>query len=159
MLPSEILRQEISKKYNVNLERYAWNEEFQKIIFSIELDDYLEKNAKSLEEIYRNGFNIGYCGLTSRYIARGFEEAELCYGKAKLLVGTKKAPNGEHAWTIINGNLIDSTLMIFLPIEIAKELGYKEEKRIAHSSARMLSEYDIYDVEFDIKKKEKQKTH
>ena len=54
-----------------------------------ELDEYLEENAKTLGEVYEKGFNIGHCGLTSRYIARRFEEANMYCGKAKLLVGTK----------------------------------------------------------------------
>ena len=148
MLPSEKLRKEISKKYKIDLERYAWPEQLKKMIFSIELDDHLEENATTLEEIYEKGYNIGHCGLTSRYIARKFEEANMYFGKAQLLVGTKNSPNGEHAWTIIEGFLVDSTLMLLIPVTEAVQLGYSFEKKLAYQSARTLSEYDIYDLEY-----------
>ena len=149
MLPSEELRKEISQLYNINLEKFAWSEELKKQILSIKLDEELETNAETLEEIYTLGYNIGHCGLTSRYIAKQFNEAKLFYGKAKLLVGTKSAPNGEHAWTTINDFLIDTTLMLCIPITEIIKLGYITEKEIAHDSARMLSEYDRYDNDFE----------
>ena len=152
MLPSEILRKTLSQKYNINLEQYAWNEELKKEIFSIKLDEYLESEASILEEIFTQGFNIGHCGLTSRYIARQYDEAKLYYGKADLLIGTKSAPNGEHAWTTIDNYLIDTTLMICIPITKAKDLGYTTEKELAYESARMLPEFDVYDLEYKKKK-------
>ena len=56
----------------------------------------------------------------------------------------------------INGYLIDSTLMICIPLSEATQLGYIPEKNIAHDSARMLSEYDLYDMEY--RKLEQQNT-
>lgn len=152
MLPSELMREEISKKYNVDLEKYAWPEQFKEMILSIKLDEDYETSAKILREIYEHGFNIGHCGLTSRYIARRFEEATLYYGKANLLVGTKSSKNGEHAWTTIDGFLIDSTLMLLIPMSEAVNLGYISEKKIEYKSARMLSEYDVYDIEYEKEK-------
>jgi len=149
MLPSELLKKEISRKYNVNLEQYSWTEDFKQQIFSIDLDEFLEPNANTLGEIYSYGFNIGHCGLTSRYVVRAFDDARLFYGKSSLLVDTKNAPNGEHAWVVLNDFVIDTTLMICVPIDKAKELGYVQEKEIAPYSARMLSEYDVYDLEFN----------
>ena len=157
MLPSEELRQEISAKYNINLEEYKWNEEFQQSIFEIELDKILEEHASTLGEIYKKGFNIGHCGLTSRYLAKKFNTATLYYGIATILTGTKNSPNGEHAWTTLDGYLIDSTLMIAIPLELIHELGYTPESQIAHSSARMLSEYDVYDHEFNEENKKNYK--
>ena len=129
MLPSEKLRKEIEETHNLNLEKYAWNAHLKQQIFSIELDDTIETQATNLKEIYEHGFNIGHCGLTSRYICRRFDAAKLFYGKASLLVGTKSSPNGEHAWTNINGLVIDTTLMICMRENLAKELscevGYK----------------------------------
>ena len=148
MLPAEKLREEVSKNYKIDLEKYAWPEQFKKMIFSIELDDHLEENANTLEEIYEKGYNIGHCGLTSRYIARKFEEANMYCGKARLLVGTKNSPNGEHAWTTIEGFLVDSTLMLLIPVSEAVQLGYTFEKKLAYQSARILSEYDVYDLEY-----------
>jgi len=152
MLPSEILRLEISKKYNIDLEKYKWSSSLLTSIFSIELDKYLETHASTLEEIYKYGFNIGHCGLTSRYIARNYSQATLYYGTASLLIGTNSSPQGEHSWITINDYLIDTTLMICIPLDISKSLGYIPEKQIDYESARILSEYDTYDNEFEINK-------
>lgn len=151
MLPSDILRREISKKYNINLEQYVWTEEFKKKIFEINLDKNLEESADNLKDIFQQGFNIGHCGLTSRYIAIQFETAKLYYGEAKLLKGTINSPNGEHAWTTINNYLIDTTLMINIPLSQIQELGYIPKKEIAYDSAKVLSEYDTYEQEFSNK--------
>lgn len=149
MLPSEELRQSISETYNIDLNKYAWNEEFKKQVLSTKLDKELELHANTLEDIYQLGFNIGHCGLTSRYICIRFKEATLYYGNASLLVGTPNSPNGEHAWTVINEYLIDSTLMICIPLSEATNLGYIPQKQVASDSARMLSEYDLYDLEYE----------
>ena len=98
MLPSEWLRRDISKKCDVNLEQYAWREQFSELVFKIELYESLETNAK------------------------------MYYGKADLLKGTKNAPNGEHTWTIVEDFLIDTTLMFLIPVNDAVKLGYLSEK-------------------------------
>lgn len=149
MLPSELLRNELSQLYKINLEQYAWSETLKHQIFKTKLDKELEENADTLEEIFIKGYNIGHCGLTSRYVARQFKDANLFYGKARLLIGTENAPNGEHAWTTINNYLIDTTLMICIPLTETAKLGYIPEKEIAHDSARILSEYDRYDNEYE----------
>ena len=148
MLPSEELRQTISAKYNIDLEQFAWPTKLKEQILSIVLDKALETHASTLEEIFQKGFNIGHCGLTSRYVARKYDKATLYYGNASLLKGTKNSPNGEHAWITINGFVIDTTLMICIPLTEAKKLGYIPEREIAHDSARILSEYDVFDHEY-----------
>ena len=148
MLPSEKLRKEIEITYNTNLEQYAWPKELKEQILSTKLDDTNETNASTLKEIYEKGFNIGHCGLTSRYVCRQFDNAALFYGTANLLVGTPSSPNGEHAWTLLNDYLIDTTLMISVPVEKARELGYAPKKEIAHLGARILSEFDTYESEY-----------
>lgn len=147
MLPSEKLRLLISKQYKIDLEKYAWPEEFKSAIFSILLDNSLESNASTLKEIYEQGFNIGHCGLTSRYLCINFD-ATLQYGTCNILKGTKSAPNGEHAWTIINNLLIDTTLMICISLDKIQEFGYIPTATISKESSRMLSEYDIFDNEY-----------
>lgn len=102
------------------------------------------------------GFNISHCELTSRYICRKFKEATLFYGNASLLIGNPSSPNGEHAWTTINGYLVDSTLMIYIPLSKATKLGYIPEREIHHESARTLSEYDLYDLEYTKLKQQNQ---
>lgn len=148
MLPSEKLRLLISKLYGIDLEKYAWPEELRNVIFSLELDKTLETNATHLGEIYQYGFNIGHCGLTSRYLVRAIKNAKLHYGIANILKGTKASLDGNHAWTIINNVLVDTTLMICIPIDKMAELGYVTERIISDDSAKMLSEYDLYDNDF-----------
>ena len=148
MLPSEKLRNEIEKRHKVNLNQYAWTEELNLELFSIILDEYIETHATTLKEVYELGFNIGHCGLTSRYVCRQFDNAALFYGTANLLIGTPSSPNGEHAWTLLNDYLIDTTLMISVPVEKARELGYAPKKEIAHLGARILSEFDTYESEY-----------
>ena len=153
MLPSEKLRLLISKHYKINLEKFSWPDNFKNAIFSIELDSTLESNATHLKEIYERGFNIGRCGLTSRYLCINFGNAILQYGTCNILKGTKSSPNGEHAWTIINNLLIDTTLMICIPLDKIQEFGYIPTATIAKESSCMLSEYDVFDNEYDESKK------
>ena len=122
----------VKSHYNIYLNQFAWEAEFKESILSIQLDPALESKASTLAEIYQLGFNIGHCGLTSRYVAIKYPKATLFYGTAKLLVGTEASPNGEHAWTVINNHVIDTTLMICIPVPIATTLGYIPEKEIQH---------------------------
>ena len=73
MLPSEELRQSIEETYNIDLKQYAWREDFKEQVFSTKLDKTLETHANTLQDVYQMGFNIGHCGLTSRYICRQFK--------------------------------------------------------------------------------------
>lgn len=147
MLPSEKLRMLIAKTYNIDLEKYAWNEDFKNFILSILLDEDYEETLRTMQEVYEKGFNIGHCGLTSRYLVINFEDAELHYGTCSLLKGTKSSPKGSHAWTIINNILIDTTLMISIPVEKMSEYGYSTQKVIAKESACILPEYDAFSNE------------
>ena len=80
-------------------------------------------------------------------VVREFDNAKLYYGKSKLLVGTPSSPNGEHAWTTLDGYIIDTTLMICFPESKRVELGYIPEKEILPLAARVLSEFDTYESE------------
>ena len=152
MLPSEKLRQQISKIYDLDITQYAWKENLKAKLFKIKLDKEIESNADTLQDIFELGFNIGHCGLTSRYIAINFPDAKLYYGIASLLIGTPDSPNGEHAWIVIDGHLIDTTLMLYIPEDKAQALGYIPEREISYDSARILSEYDTYDAEYELLK-------
>lgn len=152
MLPAEKLRILIEKLYNIDLEKYARSEELKNEIFAIQLDKILEENANTLEEIYVNGFNIGHCGLTSRYVIRKFNDASLHYGICEMLIGTKSSNNGNHAWVEYNGLLIDTTLMLCIPLDKKNTFGYETKNIIDRDSALLLSEYDIYDNDFYEKK-------
>ena len=147
MLPSEKLRKLIEKIYQIDLEKYAWSEEFKKHIFSINLDELYEKYVKTMEEVYKCGYNIGHCGLTSRYLAINLKDALLHYGTCAILKGTKCSLNGNHAWITLDNVLIDTTLMLIIPLDKINEYGYTSNKIIAKESACILSEYDTFSKE------------
>lgn len=147
MLPSEKLRLIISKTYNLDLETYAWPNDLRDFIMSIRLDKTIEDTLDTLFEVYSNGLNIGHCGLTSRYFIRNLDNASLYYGISKLLVGTKNSLDGNHAWVVQNGYIIDPTLMIYVPLGKLSELGYSVDKMVARGADAILSDYDTYENE------------
>lgn len=155
MLPSEKLRKLISKIYNIDLEVYAWPQDLKDFIFSISLDSDYENDIISMQEVYNKGFNIGHCGLTSRYLAINFEDSFVHIGKCTLLKGTKASLDGNHAWIIINNYLIDPTLMLCIPLEKINELGYSSQKVLAKESACTLPEYDTFSSELQRLEKDK----
>lgn len=148
MLPSEKLRLLISKTYDINLEQYAWPESLKTSFLSVKLDEDYETDISTMQEVYSKGFNIGHCGLTSRYFSINFEESMLHYGTCELLKGTKSSIDGNHAWITLNETLIDTTLMIIIPLSKAKELGYSTLRTIAKESSKVLPEYDTFSSEF-----------
>lgn len=140
---SDYLRNKICEKYDVMLQQYVWHDELNDFFMDIKLgiDETL---VKTMKEVYELGFNIGNCGLTSRYFAIAMPKAELAYGTLTLLKGTKRSITGNHAWTIIDDYYIDSTLRLMIPKDVASKLGYTVEKVLAYDSARMLSEYQLF---------------
>lgn len=151
MLESEVLRKNLGDLYGIDLERYKWNESLEKEIFSIDLDDWYEDvnhiPSLKMKEVYEKGLNIGRCGLTSRYFAIHFPDAIYHRGKCSILVGTKNAEHGEHAWITREEDgtpfIYDSTLMLKIPESVASKY-YKTEIILAYDSARTLSEYEAY---------------
>ena len=149
MLESEVLRKNLGDLYGIDLEKYKWNESLEKEIFSIDLDDWYEEKISTLkmQEIYEKGLNIGRCGLTSRYFAIHFPDAVYHRGKCSILVGTKNAEHGEHAWITREEDgitfIYDSTLMLKIPESVALKY-YKTEIILDYNSARTLSEYEVY---------------
>jgi hypothetical protein len=141
---SDDLRKKICEMYPIDLEPFVWPDELNNYLMNIKLDNNYEDINLSMKEIYEFGLNIGFCGLTSRYFARALPKADLAIGTFSLLRGTKKSKNGNHAWIINEGYIIDSTLKIIMPEKMAYDLGYKKEKILAYESARMLSEYELY---------------
>lgn len=150
MLESELLRQEISLKFNINLEKYKWSKELAERIFNIEFDWRDEDKVSKMLEVYENGLNIGACGRTARYLAIEFPDAELHIGICDLLVGTKNAEFGNHAWITIEDKIIDSTLMIQAPIK-ELERYYHTNKVLDYNSARVIPEYCTYSDELKSK--------
>lgn len=113
MIPSKVLRLIISRNHKINLNDFSWNKELQDKIFAIKfIDGY---NKISLKTIFKNGYNIGNCLLTSYYVSTIFEESLICTGKVEILKGTKNSPNGDHVWIETDEHIIDTTLMICIP--------------------------------------------
>ncbi|MGN1012383.1 MAG: hypothetical protein ACI4ON_00945 [Clostridia bacterium] len=155
MLPSEELREIISKKINIALNQYAWNDEFRDFVFGLCLDKDYEYSLNYLDEVFKYGLNIGHCGLTARYLVINIPHTDLYYGIFPPLIGTKNSPTGSHAWAVCGNYVLDTTLMLAIPIEEAKNLGYIFEKKINSNSAKCLSEYELFSNEFEHYKQEK----
>ena len=111
MIPSEQLRMEISREMKHDLTRFAWGRDLKNFIYGIKLKEDLENEVTSMEQVYEEGLNVGHCGLTSRYISRSWDEADVIYGKFAPLAGTNKSPEGAHAWIYLDGYVVDTTLM------------------------------------------------
>lgn len=112
MIPSKRLRLIISKNHKLKLEKYSWSKELQDKIFSIKFTDVRKK--LSLKTVFKNGYNIGKCLLTSYYVSTIFDDSLICTGKVEILKGTKNSPNGDHVWIETEESIIDTTLMIIL---------------------------------------------
>ena len=113
MIPSKILRLIISKNHKIKLEEFSWNKELQNKIFQIEFVDGHKK--LSLKTIFKDGYNIGNCLLTSYYVSTIFENSLICTGKVEIHKRTKNSPDGDHVWIETEDNIIDTTLMIIIP--------------------------------------------
>lgn len=146
--PSEVLRQLVAIYEDLPLEEYAWDEDLKKEIFSIPTDIYIEEHVSNLGEAYKNGYNIGHCGTTSRYLSIHFPEALVHYGKTDLLIGTKNSSNGSHAWIEMNNFVLDPTLMIKFPVNYKELFKYQTSKVLAKLPSLILSEYDTFDLEY-----------
>lgn len=146
-MPSDYLRQLISQEYNLDLEQYKWSSEFTDKICSYKTKEGFEPTIKTLREVFDNGYNIGNCDLTSRYLSINDENAYLHHGFNKYLVGTKNAKNGGHAWIESNGYVIDTSLMIMFPVELKSEFGYTTKGILIKEASVYLSEYNLYEFE------------
>jgi len=112
MIPSKFLRLIISKNHKLKLEKFSWPKELENKIFKIGFMDGYKK--LSLKTIFKNGYNIGNCLLTSYYVSTIFENSLICTGKVEILKGTKNSKNGDHVWIETEESIIDTTLMIML---------------------------------------------
>ena len=144
MIPSEQLRMEISREMKHDLTRFAWGRDLKNFIYGIKLKEDLENEVTSMEQVYEEGLNVGHCGLTSRYISRAWDEADVIYGKFAPLAGTNKSPEGAHAWIYLDGYVVDTTLMIAIPANVAQVLGYEFLETITSYEARLLEEQESF---------------
>lgn len=76
----------------------------------------------TLEELFKQGLNIGKCRLTSTYLSFCFKHFTLVeYGECKILVNTLNSPFGEHAWLEVGDYIYDTTLMLMIQKKLAYE--------------------------------------
>ncbi len=128
MIPSKLLRLIISKNHKIKLKNLAWSKEFELKVFKINfVDGY--KNL-SLKTIFKDGYNIGNCLLTSYYVSSILNNSLICTGKVEILKGTKNSPNGDHVWLETEDEIIDTTLMITIPKTHIYSTFYKKESDI-----------------------------
>ena len=128
MIPSKFLRLIISKSHKLKLGNLAWSKEFEKKIFKIKfIDGHKELTLKT---IFKDGYNIGNCLLTSFYVSSILENPLICTGKVEILKGTKNSPNGDHVWIETEDYIVDTTLMIRFPKSHRYAKYYKKDADI-----------------------------
>ena len=145
---------EIQKLFRLGTEDYkcydilkyllSTNDEFRKIIveaikegkvrgFSNELWDKLNtqnlrfSGIENFDDIFRNGFNLGYCTPCSKQVSYSLNNCFICGGILPILKGTINCPNGEHTWIEYNGRILDTSLMLDIDSSLSQKIGYLKE--------------------------------
>lgn len=89
----------------------------------------------SMYEYFVRGEHIGRCGITSKLYGIAFENPIYHIGQCISLIGTKGCTkdNPSHAWLEVKLNgkeyIIDTSLLVIVPIELKENLGYKDIKK------------------------------
>lgn len=145
MIPSKYLRLIISRNHKIKLEDYSWSKEFENRIYKIKFKDGYK--TLSLKTIFKDGYNIGNCLLTAYYVATIFERPLICTGKVEILKGTKNSPSGDHVWIEVDDMIIDTTLMVSIPLDSKYAKYYEKYQSITpHFTFEDLSyQEDIYE--------------
>lgn len=144
VLPSEILRYNISKEIGYDLTRFAWRRDLRKEILETNLDLDLETYFSTMEDIFEQGLNVTSNILTCKYISRCLPDAQVCIGFFIPVAGYGCSTRGEHAWLIMDDYVIDPTLMVEIPIEIAKCIGYDFKFMLNKQSSTVISPGECY---------------
>lgn len=101
--------------------------------FSEELwDEIRRQNIRGIdnfESVFRDGTNLGYCTVASKQLSYSFDTCFICGGVLPILKNTPNCIDGSHTWTIFNRKIIDTSLMLIIDEDFAKEIGYQEENR------------------------------
>lgn len=87
------------------------------------------KGVNSFLEVLRDGYNQGYCTVCSKQVSYSLDNPYICGGVLPVLKGTTNSPDGSHTWILDKGYIIDTTLMLVIEENYAKNLGYIEENR------------------------------
>ena len=112
------------------------------------LKDVNISTYSSMYEYFSLGENIGTCGMTSILTGVMFDDILCCKGDMKAFKGTPASKTGNHAWIKVKHEgknvLIDTSLLLVIPEEYAKSLGYIPEN--AKTVEEMCSYSDMGDI-------------
>lgn len=87
------------------------------------------RGINSFDDIFRNGFNLGYCTPCAKQVSYSLGTCEICGGVLPILIGTNNCPNGDHTWIEYDGKIIDTSLMLIIDLEYKSLIGYIEKNR------------------------------
>lgn len=94
------------------------------------------RNPINFEEAFGEGYNIGNCTKFSRYLSYCFSYPHICGGTLPLIKGSINSKNGEHTWISYGGKIYDTSLVLIMDEEYAKQgLQYNEENRYNPNSS------------------------
>lgn len=130
----------IQEGLDSNQIRYFGEEEFNKM----RSQNYIPpvKEAKTLEDMFILGFNIGDCKGMSYQLSYSYNNVDIVTGILPILKGTKGAEiEGGHVWLETRTKIIDTSLMLIINTSYKDAIGYKEEYRI---TAQDLSKSSMY---------------
>ncbi len=85
--------------------------------------------VNSFTDVFRDGFNQGYCTVCAKQVSYSLNTCNLCGGILPILKGSTNCKDGEHTWIEYENTIIDTTLMLIIDKEYSKQLGYIEENR------------------------------
>lgn len=87
------------------------------------------RTINSFEDVFIQGLNLGNCTNASKQLSYSLNSVFICGGTQTFLIGTLNSEDGRHTWTVSNGKIYDTSLMLIIDEDYAKELGYIEENR------------------------------
>lgn len=87
------------------------------------------RDIDSFTTIFKEGINIGGCTKVSEQLSYSFPYCYLCGGILGILKGTRNCPDGRHSWILVDNKIIDTTLMLIIDEDYAKNFGYIETNR------------------------------
>jgi len=90
-------------------------------------DIYIDSIDCSLYDYFKRGDNIGFCLQACNYISEMFSEFEIYKGLLPAISGTRRSPNGEHAWLISEGTIYDTSLLLQIDESLSEQLGYNPQ--------------------------------
>lgn len=90
----------------------------------------------SLYDYFENEDNIGFCLEACNHLSEMFDEYEIYKGILPAIKGTKRSPNGEHAWLISDGIIYDTSLLLVIDERLSEYLGYNPQGLVNKKTIR-----------------------